>query len=217
MFFDVFDIFESKWGSDDSGGDSTTLTASLRFAGTTSGTDELSAEVWGQYGFSSRPGKPDGTNRCQAIVGDLAGRRAVLFTRDTRGPKAHGDLNDGDVAVWSVGKNSIRCNADGSIAILQMGASSDAFFIIEKDGSQIQGNQWGQIELGPDGFKVILASGEAFALGNGAAQFIAPKIGLMGGAVLLGAGAAVPLAAVPITGTVGAGFVSAKPVANIFV
>lgn len=218
MIVDWYDVSESHFGADPTGGAEEIVTVDLRAAGEQDGTDANAAEVWaGGYGFTSRPAAPDGDKACQAIAVDAAGKRIVIAMRDTRGADAHGALNAGDVAMWSTGKNAIRLNADKSIGIIQQGDDSDAALSIEPDGTIILRNAYGQIELGPNGFQVFTKTGEAFQLGAGSANFLAPTFAAQCGTIALGVGAAVPLT-IPNPATGGTGtFVLAKPVLNVFV
>jgi len=204
MYLDWYDISETKWGSSDTGGEAEVVTCTLRAAGESDGQVELAADVWGAYGLSYRPASPKAGAVCQAITYTAGGKRHVIATRDTRGGDCHGALNDGDVALWSVGKNSVRCNADGSIAIHQIGSEVDAGISVEKDGTILIFNEFGQIELGKNGFQVFTKDGGAIALGNGSFQTISKTAAwLRSGSVLLGPSPTKPLttgsgAAVPI-------------------
>ena len=218
MIVDWYDVSESHFGADPTGGAEEIVTVDLRAAGEQDGTDANAAEVWaGGYGFTSRPAAPDGDKACQAIAVDAAGKRIVIAMRDTRGADAHGALNAGDVAMWSTGKNAVRCNADGTIAALQQGESTDAGWIFEKDGSFKLFGPFGQMELGPNGFVVTLATGEQFAIGGSALSLVASTVALQAGTIALGVGASMPLT-IPNPATGGTGtFVLPKLVPNIFV
>lgn len=221
MFFDVADIFESKWSADEAGGEAEVLTCSLREAGEADGTNERDAEVWGQYGFTSRPKAPDEDGKCQALTSMVGGRKAVIATRDTRGPANHGALKEGDVAMWSVGKNAVRCNADGSIALLKQGESEDSGIVIDKDGALSIFTPFGIIQLNADGFAVILKEGgTCLSLTKSDITLSGTKCSLSAGVIALGVGAAVPLAVQPTvvpTGTISPAFAATKPTPNIFV
>ncbi len=205
MDIEFTDVAESQFGNDATDGKEEIVTCTLRYAGETDGQDELAAEVWCQYGFTSRPAAPSDSGKCQALTVDAAGKRIVVGSRDLRGADSHGALNAGDVAMWSTGKNSIRCNADGSIAIHQIGESIDSGLSIEKDGTILIFNEWGTIELGKDGFKVLTASGtSSLELAPDHFQAMAPQGFLRCGCVGLGLAPSLPLctgagaAAVPI-------------------
>lgn len=221
MFFDVADIFESKWSNDESGGELEVLTCGLRPSGESDGTNQRDAEVWQQYGLSSRPSGPDGDGLCQALTAEIGGKRAVVATRDTRGPACHGALNAGDVALWSVGKNAVRCNADGSIALLKQGEEEDSGLVIDKDGALSIFTPFGIIQLNADGFAVILKEGGvALSMSPKDITLLGPKCSISTGTVALGVGAAVPLGLQPTvvpTGTVSPAFAVTKPTPNIFV
>jgi hypothetical protein len=177
--------------------------------------------VWQQYGFTSRPAAPDGDGKCQALTANIRGMRAVVATRDTRGPASHGALNAGDVALWSIGKNAVRCNADGSIALLKQGAEEDSGIVIDKDGALSIFTPFGIIQLNADGFAVILKEGGvSLSLSPKDITLLGPKCSISTGTVALGVGAAVPLGLQPTvvpTGTVSPAFAVTKPTPNIFV
>lgn len=199
MFFDVHDITDSKWSNDATGGKEEIVTCSTRSAGETDGVDGQDAEIWGQYGFASRPAAPDGESRCQSLVFDIGGRLAVLATRDLRGADNHGALNPGDVAVWSVGKNVMYCKADGSCGIRQIGKEADAFLAIESDGAVLAGNQWGMFQIDQSGPALMHADGMA-SIGltaGGVVSIIGTQVAIGAGVIALGVGATVPLAIQP--------------------
>lgn len=113
-----------------------------------------------------------------------------------------------------------RANDDGStsVRVADPDGTQKAFFAIEKDGTILIGNEWAHLEIGAEGFMICLkGSSEYLSLKPGEFVASAPNVSLAASAVALGLGAAVPLAAAPITGTVGAGFVPLKPVLNVFV
>lgn len=208
--FKFFDIAGSNFSAESSGGEAEVTTADLREVGEENGVDVSAAELWAHYGLAYRPPASAGKNRCQALAVPIAGGRAVIATRDARSSEAAGALNDGDVALWSVGKNAVRVNADGSIALIQQGASTDAMIAIQKNGSIVLSNQWGQIELGPKGFLVVTADGCSLKAGQAQCQMLAPQCFVTGGVVGLGVAPAAPLTLQPLTGVT-------KPAPNIFI
>lgn len=220
MMLGPYDIFSSAWGSDSTEGAVQIATAALRRAGEEEGSDGEDAEIWSHYGLSYRPADPGGDKSTQALTLEVAGRPVIFATRDVRGADIHGDLNAGDVAVWSIGKNAVRLNASGSISMFKQGESVDSAVAIGDDGAITLLNEWGVVQLGKDGFSVTLASGQMLSLGPDGFNVSAPKCALQCGAIALGVGAAVPLASVPTvigTGTAGPGFVAMKPITNIFI
>lgn len=220
MMLGPYDIFSSAWGSDSTEGAVQIATAALRRAGEEEGSDGEDAEIWSHYGLSYRPADPSGDKSTQALTLEVAGRPVIFATRDVRGADIHGDLNAGDVAVWSIGKNAVRLNASGSISMFKQGESVDSAVAIGDDGAITLLNEWGVVQLGKDGFSVTLASGQMLSLGPDGFNVSAPKCALQCGAIALGVGAAVPLASVPTvigTGTAGPGFVAMKPITNIFI
>lgn len=199
MYLDWYDISETKWGSSDTGGEAEVVTCTLRAVGESEGQVELAADVWGAYGLSYRPASPKDGAVCQAVCYTAGGKRHVIATRDTRGGEIHGALNDGDMCMWSVGKNMLRCNADGAIAMIQRGLTDDARLDarvgIEPDGTIVLSNEFGQAELGANGFVVTLASGEQFQIGPGVFNVGAPTISLKG-AASIGVAPVNPVAAI---------------------
>jgi hypothetical protein len=206
----IFDIIASLWASATTGGEVEASTVDLRAAGEKDGLDEREAEIWSHYGLAYRPPAPDDKHTCQALTLPLAGRRAVVATRDTRAADAAGALNEGDVALWSVGKNAVRVNADGSMALLLQGESTDAMISIEKNGAIILRNEWGQLELGPKGFQVLTTDGASIVAGQGKCQMMAPQCLIAGGSVGLGVAPTTPLTFAPASGV-------PKPSPSIFV
>ena len=216
----TFDVFSSSFGTDASDGGPEIPTVSLRRAGEDEGSDQDEADIWSAYGFAYRPAAPDDKGATQVVADFVAGRWSVIASRDTRGADIYGALNEGDVAVWSIGKNAFRANASGSISMFKQGTSVDSAVAIGDDGAITLLNEWGVVQLGKDGFSVTLASGQMLSLGPDGFNVSAPKCALQCGAIALGVGAAVPLASVPTvigTGTAGPGFVAMKPITNIFI
>lgn len=201
---DYYDVPESAFDNEPTGGKQQVASCNLRLAGEQDGTDEKKAEMWGHYGLAYRPAAPSGDDRCQAMAVLVSGKRVVTSTRDLRGASCHGALNAGDVALWSVGKNTLRLNADGSCSLLKQGDTADSGISIEKDGAIRLFNQWGSISLDSDGLTIVLASGEALQLGGGAFQALATQGFIRAGVVGLGPAPSKPLctgsgpAAVPI-------------------
>lgn len=76
--------------------------------------DELEpAEWWQHYGFASRPPKDT-----ESLVVRAGATIAAIASRALAAVKVFGQLNDGDVAIYSVAGNVIRLNASGSISVL---------------------------------------------------------------------------------------------------
>lgn len=206
--FRTYDIFSSAWGSDSTEGAVQIATAALRRAGEEEGSDGEDAEIWSHYGVSYRPPDPSDDKSTQALTLEVAGRPVIFATRDVRGADIHGDLNAGDVALWSIGKVCLRLNADGSISMFKQGATVDSAVAIGDDGAITLLNEWGVVQLGSDGFSVTLASGQMLSLGPDGFNVSAPSAGLSVGSFAFGAGASTPLAVTPCpTG----GFVVSKP------
>lgn len=211
LSFGFYDIFETGFGSSATGGAVELVTCQIRRAGEEEGVDARDVEIWGHYGFTSRPAAPDGAKRCQTIAADIGGRKVALWTSDVRGSEHFGKLSAGDVALWSVGKNALRLNNDGSIAAINRTNNADSLMMIEKNGQITMLNEWGKMTLGPEGFSVVLSNGAMFSLTKTGFTVQCQQLSLNTSSVGLGVGAAVPLSAVflPIPGS--------KVVPNVFV
>jgi hypothetical protein len=212
------DCYASEFGSDATGGAHEIPTVDVRRAGEEDGKDGEQVELFEHCCVAYRPADPTEDGACQVLTADAGGTPIAIASRDLRIGKATGALNAGDAAFASpVGKVAFRSNADGTGAVIQQGETADAFISFGKDGTLIFGNQYGQFELGPNGFQVCLANGTAFGLGPDGFSVFAATCALQSGSVALGVGASKPLAATAFTGTVGAGFAPTTPVLNVFV
>lgn len=188
---DWFDIAETSFGSDETGGPET-VTCAVRHVGEDGGIDEPAAPIWSHYGLAYRPPAPDGADVCQALCQTIGGKRSVTATRDLRAADVHGALNEGDVALWSVGKNMLRLNANGGVSLLLRG-DTDASIGIEPDGAILFANRWGSMSLDGDGFKVVTADGGALVLNSKVFQALAQLGDLEVGALKTHAAASAPL------------------------
>jgi hypothetical protein len=221
--FDFSDVFASMYGSEATGGAGEIVTCHVRNAGEADGDGQTGTDVemWGPACVVFRPKAPDAKGKCQLLTTPIGPALIAIGSRDSRTADATGAMNAGDAAFCSpTGKVALRCNDDGSIAMIKQGETSDSYHVCEADGSWKTGNEWGQYSLGPDGFKVILAGGQAFSLTEKGFTLIAPDANFCVGTIELGLGAAVPLCAnplTPITGSIVPGFCSVKPTVNIFV
>lgn len=217
--FNFSDVFETMYGSGPTGGGEEVVTFITRDAGTEDGQTADPVELWSQGCMAYRPADPDDAGKCQVLTAQIGPRRVGIATRDTRSSAAFGALNKGDAAFGSpTGGGMFRANADGSVGFRRAGkdGASDAWIHTESDGTHIFGNEWGQFELGKNGFVVALADGTYLEVKAGEIVLGAANIKLPG-TIGLGASPSVPLAPAPITGTVGAGFVSTVPINGIFV
>lgn len=220
--YDIKDVFATKFGTDATGGEEEIVTLSLRDAGEEDGQTSDEAEVYAMGCAMYRPADPDDDGKCQALTAQIGPRRIAICTRDSRAAKAFGALNKGDAVFGSpTGAGQFRANGDGSIGFRRTGKAGapDTWVHIEADGSIILGNEAGQFELSKENGLLIALDGGVFLQLSAKTGFVvsAPTVSLAAGSVALGVGASTPLAVAPITGTVGAGFVSAKPVLNVFV
>lgn len=216
--YDFGDVFDTVYGNDTTGGADKVMTMSTREVGDTDGQTADDVELWMHGCMVYRPADPTDDGKCQVLMVQTGARKVGIASRDLRSQKTFGDVNKGDAAFGSpTGGVVLRCNADGSGGLRHSdpGDGPDAYLQLEKDGTWIIGNQWGQIELGDAGFVVVLATGESLSLTKEGFSCSGKCAALQTSSVALGAGASVPLAAVPITGTAGAGFVTATPIMSI--
>lgn len=215
------DVFDTVFGNESTSGGEEIVTLKLREAGAEDGQIADDTEMWGMGCALYRPKAPDDDGKCQALVAQIGPRKVAIATRDSRASKRFGALNEGDAVYGSpTGGGMFRANDDGSTSmrVADPDGTQKAFFAIEADGTLLLGNEWGHIELGAEGFMVCLkGSSEYLSLKPGEFTASAPACTLAGASVALGIGASKPLAAAPITGTVGAGFVPLTPVLNVFV
>lgn len=218
----MVDVFDTVFGNESTNGGEEIVTLKLREAGAEDGQIADDTEMWGMGCCLYRPKAPDADGKCQALVAQIGPRKIAIATRDSRAGKRFGALNEGDAVFGSpTGGGMFRANDDGatSMRVGDPDGTQKAWIAIEKgDGTILLGNKFGHIELGPEGFMVCLAgSPEYISLKPGEFTVSAPTCTIAGGSVALGVGASKPLAAAPITGTAGAGFVSLTPVLGVFV
>lgn len=181
MGFDFADVFETMWGSDPAGGKAEVVTANLRAVGEESGVDARDVEIIGHAPLVYRPAPPTKEGRCQALTVRFGGRTFILGTQDSRSNEATGALGEGDVALCSpTGKNVLRLNATGEagIALVQQTDGDDAGIAIQRDGKILIYNEWGVLEIGPDGFFVTVKDKGQIQLDDGGAALIAKRVGL---------------------------------------
>ena len=214
---DFSDVFDTMFGNTTTGGAAEIVTLNTRSAGDSDGQTGDDVEYWSHGCMVYRPADPDGDGKCQVMTRQVGGRKIAVASQDSRA-KVFGALNKGDACFGSpTGGGMFRANADGSTGFRRVGkdGAADAWRQTEKDGTQITGNEWGQYELSKEGFVVSLADGTFFQVKAGEIICGAAKISLPG-TVGLGPSPSVPLAPAPITGTVGAGFVSPVPITGVF-
>lgn len=210
-WIDYLDVMEALLSDAPTGGEPAVVTAAVRDAGQQDGQTGRDVEVWSQGCVVYVPAPPDDAGKCQALSTIVGGTKVIVATRDSRAVDAVGELPPGAAAFCCpTGKNAAVFKADGSISLIQQGKSSDALVSIEADGAILLRNRWGQIELGPEGFKVMLTSGESFLLDRDLAQIAAANVCLESGVTKLSASASVPLTFAPASGVV-------KPAPNVLV
>jgi hypothetical protein len=198
--FNYQDVFESAYGSEATGGAGEIVTCSTREPEQTEGQTGTDVEMWGPACVVFRPKAPDAKGKCQLLTTPIGPALIAIGSRDSRTAEATGAMNAGDAAFCSpTGKVALRCNDDGSISLLKQGENFDSVFSIEKDGTILGTNEWCQFEAGPNGFQVMLPTGESIIVKPGKIQLAAPQVVLNGAVVALGIGASVPLGAIPAT------------------
>lgn len=222
QFRGIYTASESDYTADPAGGTVPSVTLTVKAPGEEEGVDARDVPVYAAYGLSSRPAKPVGEVATEYVVVEEGGRNLALGGRDLRGDQAHGSLKEGDVALWSVGNNTVKLGADGSVSIRKSaaGGGADAYIQIEANGDILIGNAGGGLQITSSGVSLYAAGGEALALGAGKGSITASQVNIAGGSVGLGPSPALPLALVPTvtpTGTAVPGFVCAKPLPFIFV
>lgn len=206
---DYLDIMEALLSDDATGGAAPVVTAAVRDAGQTDGQTGRDVEVWGLGCVVYVPAPPDGKGKCQALATVVGGTKVIVATRDSRANDAVGELGPGDAAFCSpTGKNAAVFKADGSISLIQQGASADALVAIEKDGAIILRNKWGQVQLDENGLSIMLTSGESLALTQGLVQIAADVVTFESGITKLSTSAVTPLTAASL---------AAKPPLNVLI
>lgn len=216
-------LFGATYSDTASGGATTVVTASIRDGDDEDGSLGHEVEVWGVAPVVYVPDDPDDTGACQSLTTMIGGSPVCLGTRDLRAVKAIPALAKGDAAfVCPTGRVGFLAKKDGTVGILQRGEGDnpDSSLLFEPDGAFVMTCPWGQIVFDADGFRVIGPNGESFGLGGNDITMTATSMTLASASLALGVGAAVPLAAAPLTVAAtggGVGFYTAKPILNIFV
>lgn len=219
------DAFASIWGNESTDGAAEVVTCQTREVGQDGGVGDANVELWGAGCVVFRPAPPDDDGKCQLLTVQIGAQQYAVGANDSRAANATGALNPGDAAFCSpTGKVALRANANGSISLIKQGEKADAYISIQKDGTIVIGNQWGQLEIGKNGVVWAGADSSAMQINKAAFQVISDMAALNVGSIAFGvaacAGLGVPLCfvpTVPTTGTVGPGFVCAKLVQFIYV
>lgn len=169
-------------------------------------TDDETAPVdwWQHYGFVSRP--PEGS---EALLLRFGANVFAVASRALAAAGIFGQLSAGDVALFSMGKNAIRLNADGSVSLTKQTAGGQLLILTVGKDDSIKG----YIPNGP-WFEMSAAKGITFNAGqapltlasNVKVQIVAPQLVNAVGVNMLHIAAAKPIACPP--GTV--------PVPNVF-
>ncbi len=198
--FDFSDVFATMWGSEATDGAGEVVTCQVRQVGQEDGQTGGDVEMWESGCIVYRPAPPDESGKCQLLTTQIGAQVFALGSRDSRSAAASGAMNPGDAAFCSpTGKVAYRANADGSISMINQGESTDSLYSIEADGTLLGANEWGQFELGKNGFQIMLPTGESIIVKPGKIQLAAPQVVINGAVVALGIGASVPLGMVPAT------------------
>lgn len=155
--------------------------------------DEVSepADWWQHYGFASRP--PEGT---ESLVLRAGATVAAFASRVLAGADIFGQLSVGDVALYSLGKNMIRLNADGSISAVKLTKKDKHFIVtITKDDELmvvVPDGPW--LNMSKDKGVTIHAGAQALTLSSDkSVQIVAPKLACVTGTTSLHAAAARPM------------------------
>ena len=95
------------------------------------GEDETAPVDWWQhYGFVSRPPKD-----AEALLARFGANIFAVASRLLAAASVYGKLSEGDVALFSIGGNTIRLNADGAVSILVKSESGNMSVIRLSPGS----------------------------------------------------------------------------------
>lgn len=89
-------------------------------AGTTEGEP---SEWWQHYGFASRPPK-----KAQYSTIRLGDSLIAFASRVLEAAKVFGQLGEGDVAIYSIGGNTIRLAASGAVTVMMKGPAGKSIF-----------------------------------------------------------------------------------------
>lgn len=80
-------------------------------------------DSWQHYGFASRLPK-----NAEAVVWEFGQQMFTLASRALAAAKVFGQLGEGDVAIYSIGGNTIRLAASGAVTVMMKGPAGKSIF-----------------------------------------------------------------------------------------
>jgi len=146
------------------------------------------ADWWQHYGFLSRP--PVGA---EGIFMRLGANVVTIASRALAAAGIFGQMSVGDVAIYSVGKNVLRLNADGSVSLMRLTKSGKHVIAImtKDDKVQVLIPPATVFEMTPQG---ITLKGDTITIaGSKSVQIIGPQLNCAVGVNKLHIGASLPL------------------------
>jgi hypothetical protein len=157
--------------------------------------DESSPVDWWQhYGFISRP--PVGA---EAFIARVGANAIALASRAIAALGVFGKMSDGDVALYSIGGNVIRLNANGSVSVLVKTANGKQWVarIDPKGGGSLKvlNGSGMAIEFSDEQGFVLNAGSKDITLACGTFQVLAGQANMNVGSIKLHAAAAKPMVA----------------------
>ena len=174
--------------------------------------ESFGVDWWQHYGFASRP-----VAGSESLIVKIGSEAYAIASRTLAAVKAYGQLGEGDVALYSVGKNLLKLAKEGSMTILvpAPGDKQIVIHISSKDGS-IKGivPPGLTFEISPKNGICFNAGDKDITLAGKNIQFIGSACNINTGSVKLGLTGARPLGW--CTAGVAGAFASV-PTPNIFV
>jgi hypothetical protein len=154
------------------------------------------ADSWQDYGFISR--LPAGA---EALVYRFGQSLYTIASRALAAATVFGKMKEGDVAIYSIGGNVIRVNADGSVTILAPDGKNNMVFSMSPKRHAITlmtAGGRGIIISDDDGITIHGGDKEVTTYSQKAIQNIAPEMNDMVGTHSLHVGAKRPLNAATV-------------------
>jgi hypothetical protein len=156
------------------------------------GDESAPIDWWQHYGFVSRP--PVGA---EAFVARVGANAIALASRALNALGVFGKMSDGDVALYSMGGNVIRLNANGSVSVLVKTANGKQWVarIDPKGGGSLKilNGAGMAIEFSEDQGFVLNAGQKDITLSCGTFQVLASQANMNVGSIKLHAAATAPL------------------------
>ena len=167
--------------------------------------ESFAVDWWQHYGLASRP-----PAESESLLARVGSEVYAIASRTLAVAKAYGQLSEGDVALYSIGKNLIKLAKDGALTVLVPAPKNKqtVIHISPKDGS-IKGivPPGLTFEISPKNGICLNAGDKNITLAGKSIQFIGSSCNINTGSVKLGLTGARPLSAASIV----------APVPNIFV